>query len=279
MEHEVTSSEEIAPDISRLRVTAPRVAEKTRPGQFIVLRLEQQGERIPLTVVDSQPESGKITLIVQATGYTTTRLAGLEVGAQIRDILGPLGQPTEIEQFGRVACVGGGVGTALIYPLARAFSEAGNQVVSFIGARSQDLVILEDELREYSDELVVTTEDGSYGRSGFVTGPLSEKISDGQNFDRVHAIGPVPMMQAVAEVTRPAAIKTFASLNPIMVDGTGMCGGCRVTVGEEVKFACMDGPEFDAHQVDFEELKARQDFYHEKEECRLQQLESEERDE
>ncbi len=271
--HKIIEREKLAPDIFRLQIKAPRVARKVKPGQFIVLRLDEKGERFPLTVVEKFPQPGEIVIIVQAVGYSTTRLAQMKPGEEILDILGPLGQPTEIKQFGRVACLGGGVGTALIYPLTRAFAESGNRVTTFIGAQSGEMVILESELEEYSEELIVTTDDGSYGRAGFVTEALADQLDAGEHFDLVYAIGPVPMMQAVADLTRSEGIKTIVSLNPIMVDGTGMCGGCRVTVGGEVKFACMDGPEFDAHQVDFEELKARQNFYKEAEQCKLQQLE------
>ncbi len=268
----IKSSRRLAPDIYRLEVQADHVATSVKPGQFVVLRLDEKGERFPLTVVDADPESGFIFLVVQAAGYSTKKLVNLSPGESILDLLGPLGEPTKIAKFGRVACLGGGVGTALVYPIAKACAAAGNEVVSFIGARTAKLVLLEDELDSVSNELVITTDDGSRGIQGYGADVLARRLQAGESFDRVFAIGPVPMMKSVSDVTRPADIETIVSLNPIMVDGTGMCGGCRVTVDGQVKFACMDGPEFDGHDVDFEELAARQQYFKDHEECYLQNL-------
>jgi ferredoxin--NADP+ reductase len=266
----------LAERVTRFSVEAPDVAKARKPGQFVVLRLDERGERFPLTIVDSDKEAGTLDLIVQDAGYSTHMLSNMEVGHEIRDVLGPLGNPTEIENFGTVVCVGGGVGTAVLYPIAKAMNEAGNFVITLIGARTKELLILEDEMRECSDELIVTTDDGSYGIEGFGSTVLQEMLEEGRKIDRVVAIGPVLMMRAVARVTEPFNVHTIVSLNPIMVDGTGMCGGCRVTVGDEVKFACVDGPEFDGHLVDFEELMKRQSFYKEEEVCRLEECLKEE---
>jgi ferredoxin--NADP+ reductase len=256
----------LAPAVKRLVVEAPKVASRHLPGHFVIVRVREGGERIPLTIADSAAKAGTITLVVQVVGATTERLCALEAGDAIRDVVGPLGKPTEIENFGHVILVGGGVGTAVIYPQAGALKKTGNKVTAVIGGRSKPYVIMEEELRAVCDEVYPCTDDGSYGYSGFVTGKLKELIED--KSDPVHAVltaGPVPMMKAVAEVTREGKILTIASLNPIMVDGTGMCGGCRVNVAGEMKFACVDGPEFDAHQVDFHELTDRLTAYLEKE--------------
>ncbi len=266
---EVLSNEELAPSVHRLVVEAPRVAAARRPGQFVIVRSGSHGERIPLTIADADGRAGTITLIIQAIGEGTKELVATAPGGGILDIAGPLGEPTEIEKWGRVACVGGGVGTAVLYPLAKALAEAGNEVTTIIGGRSEPFVILRDELAAFSKEVLVTTEDGSLGTKGFVTAVLGEMLADdARRPDAVFAVGPVPMMAAVAEQTRPFGIKTIVSLNPIMVDGTGMCGGCRVTVGGKTKFACVDGPEFDGHLVDFRELASRQNMYNE-DRCRL----------
>jgi ferredoxin--NADP+ reductase len=270
--YRICGKEKLTETSFRLVVEAPQIARKRQPGQFVVIRVEEKGERFPLTIVDSDPEAGTIELIVQAAGYSTNRLVEKNVGEKILDLLGPLGEPTEIENFGRVVCVAGGVGAAIIYPVARALKAAGNEVITLLGARSEKFLILEEELEETSDRLIISTDDGSKGRSGFGSDILEELLDAGENIDRVFAVGPVVMMRAVAEVTRPYGVKTIVSLNPIMVDGTGMCGGCRVTVDGEVKFACMDGPEFDGHKVDFAELMSRQSFYQEHEECHLQNL-------
>jgi len=261
----------LAPKVTRFSVEAPDIAGIRKPGQFVILRLDEKGERFPLTIVDSDERSGTIDLIVQDAGYSTYILSNMEVGDEIRDVLGPLGNPTEIDNYGTVACVGGGVGTALIYPIAKAMKEVGNYVISLIGARTKELIILEEEMKEFSDEVIVTTDDGTYGIHGFGSTVLEEMLDEGRKIDRMVAIGPVLMMRAIANVTKPHNIKTIVSLNPIMVDGTGMCGGCRVTVGDEVKYACVDGPEFDGHLVDFKELMTRQSFYKEEERCRLEE--------
>lgn len=256
----------LAPDIKLFRIEAPKIAEKRKPGQFVVVRVEELGERIPLTIADSNIEDGTVTIIVQGVGKTTKQLNLLEAGDYIHDIVGPLGKPSEIENFGVAVSIGGGVGTAIAYPTAKALKEAGNYVIGIIGGRSKEFVILEDEMRKICDELYPTTDDGSYGFHGFVTHKLQQLLDEGRKIDFVLAIGPIPMMKAVADVTRPYGIKTVVSLNPIMVDATGMCGGCRVTVGNKTYFACVDGPEFDAHQVDFDNLMKRNRMYlqHEK---------------
>jgi ferredoxin/flavodoxin---NADP+ reductase len=250
----------LAPEVKRFRIEAPRIARKRRPGQFVIVRVHERGERIPLTIADSSPADGTITLVVQGIGKTTRLLNRLEPGDALLDVVGPLGEPSEVERFGTVAVVGGGVGAAIAWPTAVAFHEAGNRVLTVLGARSRELVILEEELRAVSDELLVATDDGTYGEKGLVTAPLARLLA-AEPVDRVLAIGPVPMMRAVAELTRPLGIKTVVSLNSIMVDGTGMCGGCRVLVGGESRFACVDGPEFDAHLVDFAVLQQRNAMY------------------
>ena len=264
----------LAPGVNEIELEAPRIAKKQQPGQFVIIRIHDHGERIPLTIKGSDPERGTITLVVQAVGKTTTLLNELEAGDGILDVAGPLGKPSEIEKFGRCVVVGGGVGTAIALPTARALKDAGNRVTAILGARTKDLIILESQLRESSDELFVMTDDGSFGGKGLVTDKLAELIAGG-DVDYVLAIGPVPMMRAVAEATRPHGIKTIVSLNSIMVDGTGMCGGCRVAVGDESKFACVDGPEFDAHQVDFQVLMQRNSMYREYEKQSLDHFKAE----
>lgn len=251
----IISQQELAANIKQLVVEAPEVAEKVRPGQFVVIILDEKGERIPLTVVNSQPRKGTLTLVFQEVGKTTLRLGRLKPGEALFGLLGPLGQPTEIKQLGSVITVGGGVGIAEVYPVTRAFKQAGNKVITIIGARTKALLILAQQLRRVCDELLIATDDGSFGRRGFVSDILKEIISQGA--DLVYAVGPVPMMQAVAEITRPYRIKTLVCLNPIMVDATGMCGACRVSVGGQMKFGCVDGPEFDGHLVDFTQLNQR----------------------
>lgn len=250
----------LAPEIKLFRIAAPRIAQKRQPGQFAIVRVHERGERIPLTLADSSPGEGTITLVVQGIGKTTRLLNRLEAGDALLDVVGPLGRPSEVERFGTVAVVGGGVGAAIAWPTAVAFHAAGNRVLTVLGARSRELVILEEELSRVSDLLVVATDDGSYGEQGLVTGPLARLLA-AEKMERVLAIGPVPMMKAVALLTRPLGIKTIVSLNSIMVDGTGMCGGCRVLVGGESRFACVDGPEFDAHEVDFAVLQQRNAMY------------------
>ena len=231
----------------------------------MILRVDEYGERFPLTLVDWKPAEGLITLIFQEVGVSTKKLGNLKAGDYIMDVIGPLGNPTEIKNYGTVAVIGGGVGTALIYPWIRALKSCGNRVITILGARTESLLLLEDDLRAVSDEIHISTDDGSKGIKGFTSDVLKNLISEGKRFDLVMAAGPVPMMRAVAEVTRPYKIKTIVSLNPIMVDGTGMCGACRVKVGGEIKFACVDGPEFDAHKVDFRQLMNRLRFYREEE--------------
>ena len=268
--YEVISNEVIAPGIHRMEVRAPRIAAARLPGQFVIVRCGEGDERIPLTIADADTESGTITLMIQAIGEGTAKLVAITPPDGIRDVAGPLGMPTEIEKIGKVVCVGGGVGTAVLFPLAKALADAGNHVTAIIGARSEEFAILRDELAEFCDEVIVTTEDGSLGVKGFVTVPLGEIIEDpARRPEAIYAVGPVPMMAAITEQTRPAGIHTIVSLNPIMVDGTGMCGGCRVTVDGEIKFACVDGPEFDGHKVDFRELATRQQAYCDDQHCRL----------
>ncbi|RJS86986.1 sulfide/dihydroorotate dehydrogenase-like FAD/NAD-binding protein [Candidatus Bathyarchaeota archaeon] len=261
----VISIEELAPNIKRIVVHAPLIASKAQAGQFVILRVDEYGERFPLTLVDWKPAEGLITLIFQEVGVSTKKLGNLKAGDYIMDVIGPLGNPTEIKNYGTVAVIGGGVGTALIYPWIRALKSCGNRVITILGARTESLLLLEDDLRAVSDEIHISTDDGSKGIKGFTSDVLKNLISEGKRFDLVMAAGPVPMMRAVAEVTRPYKIKTIVSLNPIMVDGTGMCGACRVKVGGEIKFACVDGPEFDAHKVDFRQLMNRLRFYREEE--------------
>jgi ferredoxin/flavodoxin---NADP+ reductase len=262
---EILEARFIAPDVKLFRIRAPRVARKRRAGQFVILRVHEHGERIPITIADSSVERGDVTIVVQGIGKTTKLLNSLEAGDSIRDLVGPLGKPSEVELFGTACVIGGGVGAAIAYPTAVALKQAGNRVVSILGGRTRDLVILEDEIRRTSDALYVTTDDGSYGEKGLVTDKLKALLEAGEKIDYVLAIGPIPMMRAVAETTRPHAIKTVVSLNSVMVDGTGMCGGCRVTVDGRSQFACVDGPEFDAHRVDFQNLANRNAMYREME--------------
>lgn len=263
--YRIVRKKELAKNIKLLEVEAPEVAAKAAAGQFIILRLNEPGERIPLTIADFDRQRGTITTIFQEVGYTTRELGRLEEGDALADFVGPLGQPSEIELYGRVICVGGGVGVAPVYPIARALKEAGNEVISIIGARSREFLILEKEMRAVSDELLVATDDGSYGHHGFVTDVLARGLQEKILVDRVWGIGPIVMMRAVAETTRPFNVPTIVSMNPIMVDGTGMCGACRVSVGGETKFACVDGPEFDGHQVDWELALRRLNMYKEEE--------------
>jgi ferredoxin--NADP+ reductase len=257
--HTVVEKRQLSPNVTRLVVEAPRIAQIRRPGQFVIVRATDRSERIPLTIADADLARGTITLIIQAIGKSTEDLVAIEVGDPLRDVAGPLGRPTELIERGHAVCVGGGVGTAVVYPIAQGLKAAGVSVTSVIGGRSREWVILEDELRT-AGEVVVCTDDGSYGRPGFVTQALADLVAAG-GVDAVYAVGPVPMMRAVAEMTRPAAIPTIVSLNPIMVDGTGMCGGCRVTVDGQTLYACVDGPEFDGHAVDFAELSDRLTTY------------------
>ena len=257
----ILKKRELVPTIHQMDVAAPRVAEKAMPGQFVILRIDECGERIPLTIADFDVADGTVTLIFQEIGKTTRQLASLDAGDSIADFAGPLGRASAIESFGTVVCVGGGVGIAPIFPIARGLMEAGNKVISIIGARSADILFWEERMEEASSELYVTTDDGTKGHHGFVTDIVQKVIESGEQVDRVIAIGPPVMMRAVAGVTKPFGVKTVVSLNPIMVDGTGMCGACRVLVGGVTKFACVDGPEFDAHEVDFTLLMSRLAMY------------------
>ena len=263
----------LAPDIKLFRIQAPRIARKRKAGQFVIVRVHDEGERIPLTIADSNEEQGTVTIIVQNAGKTTRLLNMMEEGDSVLDIVGPLGEPSHIENFGTCVVIGGGVGTAIAYPTAVEMKTQGNHVIGIVGSRSKELFILEDEMRATTDEFYPMTDDGSYGEKGFVTNKLAE-ICEQQKVDFVLAIGPIPMMRAVANVTRDLGIKTVVSLNPIMVDGTGMCGGCRVQIGDQTKFACVDGPEFDAHLVDFDTLIARNSLYKEKEQKDLAEFQA-----
>lgn len=255
-----------APSIVLLEVEAPAVAAKVQPGQFVIVRMDEHGERIPLTVMDFDREKGTITIVIQDVGYSSAMINQMEEGSYFKDFVGPLGVASEIENYGTVVCIGGGLGVAPVYPIARALKEAGNKVISVIGARTAELLILEEEMRAVSDELVIATDDGSCGVKGFVTTALAQILDQGTKVEAIWAIGPVVMMRSVANFTRPLGIKTIVSMNPIMVDGTGMCGACRVSVGSETKFACVDGPEFDAHLIDFDLAMQRLNFYKNEEE-------------
>jgi len=267
---QITEIRELAPSIKMFKVRAPEIAKKYKAGQFVILRVHEKGERIPLTIADANEKEGTIMLISQEVGKTTKMLGQLRKGDRIPDLVGPLGKPSEVEHFGQIVVIGGGVGTAVAYPEARALKNAGNRLISIIGARSKDLLILEDEMRKISDEFYITTDDGSKGHHGFVTDVLKELLEKEVRIDRVVAIGPAIMMKAVANLTRPHRIKTTVSLNPIMVDGTGMCGACRVSVAGQTKFACVDGPSFDGHEVDFDLLMARLRIYMEQEKIAMQ---------
>jgi ferredoxin--NADP+ reductase len=272
MGFEITEARFLAPDVKLFRIAAPRIARKQKPGQFAILRIHEHGERIPLTIAESNPADGTITIIVQGIGKTTKQLNTFDVGDTITDVVGPLGRPSDVHLFGTVVVIGGGVGTAIAYPTAKALKQAGNHVIAILGARTKDLIILEDEVRAISDAMFLTTDDGSYGEKGLVTDKLKTLIGAARKIDLVLAIGPIPMMRAVAETTRSQGIKTLVSLNPIMVDGTGMCGGCRVQVAGRSQFACVDGPEFDAHEVDFDGLSKRNAMYRDAERQSLERF-------
>jgi ferredoxin--NADP+ reductase len=272
----ILSKREIAPQVKEYVVNAPVLARKARAGQFVIVRVSEDGERIPLTIADADAAAGTITLVVQEVGKTTIEMGRLAEGDAILDLIGPLGRPSHVERFGTVCMIGGGIGVAPIYPIAVAMRAAGNRVISIIGARTKKLLFWEEKMRAASDELYVTTDDGSYGVKGFVSDELRRIMDEGVTIASVTAIGPVPMMRAVVDTTRARKVPTVVSLNPIMIDGTGMCGGCRVSVGGETKFTCVDGPEFDGHLVDFAELVQRQAYYREMEQdaaehCRLAQ--------
>jgi ferredoxin--NADP+ reductase len=255
-------------------IEAPLIAKKAKPGQFVILKANEEGERIPLTMAETDPQKGTITIIYMVVGKSTALFRDLKVGQGYQDVIGPLGKPTHIEKVGKILCVGGGTGVAVLHPITRAMKEAGNHVICVIGARNKDLLILEDRMKAASTDFRVCTDDGSYGHHGFVTDVVKE-VLEKESIQQVVAIGPVPMMKAVSNLTKQYNVPTMVSLNPIMIDGTGMCGGCRVTVGGETKFACVDGPEFDGHQVNFDELTLRLRAYCEEEKhcyedyCRL----------
>jgi ferredoxin--NADP+ reductase len=261
----ILDKETLAPSVVRFWIDAPAIARKRRPGQFVIVRIDERGERIPLTIADADPVRGAIALVVQAVGKSTCKLNALDRGAALADVAGPLGHPTAITPGARVCCIGGGIGTAVVYPIAAGVRALGGTAAAILGARTRDLIILEDDMRRVASPCIVTTDDGSYGAHGLVTDALETMIDSGYVFDEVVAVGPLPMMRAVCDVTRPLGLKTLVSLNPIMIDGTGMCGGCRVLVGGEQKFVCVDGPEFDGHQVDFGEIAARLRGYREEE--------------
>ena len=272
--YKILQRQDLVPNIHLFKVAAPNVAKKAKPGQFAVIRVDEKGERIPLTLAGWDEKEGSVTIVFMEVGTTTHRLALLQAGDFIADFTGPLGLPSHIDKFGTVVCVAGGFAVAPIVPIARALKRKGNKIISILGARNKDLIFWEDELRNVSDQLIVTTDDGSYARKGVVTEPLKELLESGEKIDRVIAIGPSIMMKFCAKTTEPFGVKTIVSLNPIMVDGTGMCGCCRVSVGGVTKFACVDGPDFDGHQVDWDLLFARQRIYLDEEKCSLEQWQS-----
>lgn len=268
--NQIVVKEKLAPQINLIKLEVPEITRKAKPGQFVILRVHEQGERIPMSIADLEPESGLLTIIFQEVGKSTIQLGKFKAGEKLCDVIGPLGQPTHIQHYGKCICVGGGIGIAPVHPIAKALKQTGNEVISIIGARTKELLIMEEEMKKTSDELVVCTDDGSYGFNGFVTQPLSQLLKEGQKIDFCMVVGPVPMMKTASMVTQPYKIKTMVSLNPIMIDGTGMCGVCRVTVGGKTKFACVDGPDFDGHQVDFDELSRRLSMYVKQEKISMQ---------
>ncbi len=262
MPAEILEKEQLSKGVFRMVLSGPKIARKRKAGQFVVIRIHEEGERIPLTIADADPGKGTVTIVFQIVGKSTRHLADLNVGDTLLDLVGPLGKPTHVENFGTVACIGGGIGIAPVYPITQAMKLAGNHVISIIGARSKEVIIMEDLMRAASDELVVATDDGTFGFRGLVSQALEEKfLKPGRKIDLAVAIGPVKMMSAVCDVTRKYGVPTVVSLNSIMVDATGMCGACRVSVAEKMRFVCVDGPEFDGHQVDFKELMDRQCIY------------------
>ncbi len=267
----IVRKEKLSPVLTLFEIKAPLIAKAVKAGQFVMVWTGERSERIPLTVSDWDPKKGTITIIFQEVGRSTIELGKLNEGDQIPSLSGPLGRPTEIDNYGTVVVIGGGVGTAIARPIAVAMKNAGNYLITIVGAREKSLVILENEMREISDEIIITTDDGSYGRKGVVTEPLKELLEE-RKIDLVVAIGPLPMMYAVSNTTKPYGVKTIVSLDPIMIDGTGMCGGCRVTVGGKTLFTCVDGPDFDAHQVDWEELRARKAFYFNEEQAQKEMV-------
>ncbi len=269
----ILEKEDLTP-VSRLFVVeAPEIARKAQPGQFVIVRVDEQGERIPLTIGDFDREAGTITLVVQEVGASTREMGTYQAGDSFRDMAGPLGRPSHIDNYGTVLCVGGGIGIAPVYPITRALKEAGNEVVSIIGARSADLLLWEKKMRAVSDELIVCTDDGSYGRYSLVTGPMQEMLEAGRHFDVCFAIGPAVMMKFCCKTTAPFGLKTMVSINSIMVDGTGMCGACRISVDGKTRFACVDGPDFDGHQVDWDLLLERQRQYLDEEKAAVEKWE------
>lgn len=272
--YEILKKQNLAPSIKEFLISSPEIARKAQPGQFVVVRIDERGERIPLTIAEYDRDKGTITIVIQEAGKSTYQLGRLDSGDALSDVIGPLGRPTHMEDAGTVVCVGGGVGIPPIYPVARGLKEIGNKVISIIGARTKELVIWEEKIASVSDELYVTTDDGSYGRRGFVSDELQRLIEGGRELGLVFAVGPTLMMRAVSEVTRSYKIRTMVSLNPIMVDATGMCGVCRVSVGGKTKFVCVDGPDFDGHQVDFDQLLSRQRIYLPEEKKALQRYNS-----
>ena len=271
--YQITELKNLAPQINLLKLDVPLITQTAEAGQFVVLRINEEGERIPMSITDLDRETGILTIIFQEVGKTTAHLGTLKKGDALADVVGPLGIPTHMENYGTCVCVGGGIGIAPIHFVAKTLKQMGNKVISIIGARSKNLLILEEEMKRISDELLVSTDDGSYGHHGFVTDVLTNLLSKGEKVDFIMAIGPVIMMRAVCGVTAPHGIKTVVSLNPVMVDGTGMCGACRVTVGGKTKFACVDGPDFDGHQVDFDELLKRQAMYLKQEKIAMERFE------
>ncbi|MGI6778970.1 MAG: sulfide/dihydroorotate dehydrogenase-like FAD/NAD-binding protein [Acetivibrionales bacterium] len=274
--YKIKRKEVLNPSVKLMEIDAPHIAKKARPGQFIILRINENGERIPLTIADYDRENGTVTIIFQEVGKTTRQLGALEAGDALLDFVGPLGIASHLEGYKKVAVIGGGLGTAIAYPQAKALHQLGAEVDSIIGFRNKDLIILEEEMEKASTRLFVTTDDGSNGSKGFVTDVLKKLIDEGNSYDLVIAIGPLIMMKMVSKLTKEYGIKTIVSMNPVMIDGTGMCGGCRVTVGGQTKFACVDGPDFDGHEVDFDEAMRRQLMYKQEEkrsmdehECRL----------
>ena len=272
--YKILDKQNLAPSIKEFLISSPEIARKAQPGQFIVVRIDERGERIPLTIADYERAKGTITIVIQEAGKSTYQLGRLNSGDILSDVIGPLGRPTHMEKAGTAVCVGGGVGIPPVYPVARGFKEIGNGVISIIGARTKELVIWKDKITSLSDEVYITTDDGSYGRKGFVSDELQRLIKEKKEFSLVFAVGPTLMMRAVSEVTRPYEIKTMVSLNPIMVDATGMCGVCRVSVGGKTKFVCVDGPDFDGHQVDFDQLLSRQRIYLQEEKKSLQSFDA-----
>lgn len=271
--HRIIKKESLNPENTLVEIEAPLVARKIEPGQFVVLRLHERGERIPLTAFKKDPEKGTITIVFLKAGKSTMEFDTYEAGDTISDVIGPMGNPIDIEDYGTVVCVGGGVGTPEVYPVAKALREAGNKVIGIIGFREKSVIILEDVLNQVTDELYVTTEDGSYGIKGFTTDPLKDLMDKGDDIDLIHAVGPTIMLKVISELTEPYGIRTMVSLNPIMVDATGMCGSCRVRVGGDMRLTCVDGPVFDGHKVDFDELLNRLKLFKEQEKIAIERFE------